>query len=37
MSHTSWFFLQYGAQTEKLQQMLASEKGIHSEVRFYDS
>lgn len=30
-------FFQYGAQTEKLQQLLASEKGIHSEVRFHDS
>lgn len=28
---------QYGAQTEKLQQQLASEKGVHAEVRFHVS
>lgn len=28
-------FFQYGAQTEKLQQQLASEKGVHPEVRFH--
>lgn len=28
---------QYGAQTEKLQQQLASEKGVHPEVRFHVS
>lgn len=30
-------FFQYGAQTEKLQQQLASEKGVHPEVRFHGS
>lgn len=30
-------FFQYGAQTEKLQQQLASEKGVQAEVRFHVS